>query len=81
MKKSRYFIYGCLLTVSIFLVIFAFELADLTRGYCATGGEVFTIALPLVLVWEMLSTAERVEQEKDKEIQRLRNLSKQKSSS
>ena len=67
MKKSRYFIYGCLLTVSIFLVIFAFELADLTRGYCATGGEVFTIALPLLIFKWRLWT---VEQNKKKHSQK-----------
>lgn len=80
MKKSTYFVLGCLFTLSIGLMIWAFDVADMWRGYNGTGGEVFTIALPLILVWKIISTAEQTETEKNKEIQRLRNILKQKSS-
>ena len=81
MKKSIYFAYGCIVTLSIFLMIFAFELGDNLRGYNAVGGEAFFVALPLVIMWSMITTAEQRETEKNNEIQRLRNLLKQKSSS
>ena len=54
MKKGFWF--GVALTLSILAVVWCFEYADATRGYDAIGGEVFTLALPLILVWKKMST-------------------------
>ena len=71
MKKSTYFIMGCLLSISIMVVPFVFEIADVYRGFDATGGEVFTIALPLMLVWKIVSTAEQNENWYKKKIKKM----------
>ena len=57
MKKGFWF--GVILTLSILAVVWCFEYADATRGYNSTGGEVFTIALPLYIVWKKLTTMGR----------------------
>jgi preprotein translocase subunit SecF len=52
MKKLNNFWFGFLLAASIAAVIISFLYADAVRGYDATGGEVFMLALPLfVLNW------------------------------
>lgn len=78
MKKSVYFIFGSLFTISMFLTIWAFEVADLWRGYDGMGGEVFTIALPLILVWKMVSIAEQNERILLKRLKRLQEQEKKK---
>ena len=55
-KTSGFFWFGVALTLSILAVVYCFEYADATRGYNSTGGEVFTIALPLIPVWNKLKT-------------------------
>ena len=52
-KKNLFnnFWFGVVLTFSILSVVWCFEYADTFRGYNSTGTEVFTIALPLTLVW------------------------------
>ena len=53
MKNKFWF--GAFLTIAILLVVRCFEYADAVRGYNSTGGEVFTIALPLYIVWKKIS--------------------------
>ena len=64
MKNKFWF--GVILTIAILLVVRCFEYADAVRGYNGTGSEVFTIALPLWIVWKKLTTMgqkiERLEQ-------------------
>ena len=55
MKKINIFWFGFALTLSILAVVWCFEYADGVRGYNSTGGEVFTIALPLYVVWKKIS--------------------------
>ena len=56
MRKTGYFWFGFTLTLSILAVVYCFEYADSARGYNSTGSEVFTIALPLWIVWKKLTT-------------------------
>lgn len=50
------FMLGLLLGVSIMAIPLAFAAGDIERGYNATGAEVFTIALPfLVVAWRAWS--------------------------
>jgi hypothetical protein len=51
MKRLNNLWFGALLTLSILFVVWAFTYAQDFRGSNAVGGEVFTIALPLTLVW------------------------------
>ena len=67
MKKLNNFWLGVILTLSILFVVYCFEHADITRGYEATGGEVFMLALPLTIVWLKLRKAEQ-------KIQRLKKI-------
>jgi hypothetical protein len=54
MVKLNNFWFGFLLALSISVSVFSFILADELREIPATGGEVFTIALPfLILKWRM----------------------------
>ena len=55
MKKSNIFGFGVALTLAILAVVYCFEYADAVRGYNSIGGEVFTIALPLYVVWMKIS--------------------------
>ena len=51
--KLNRFWFVFLLVVSITIIPLAFALGDAERGYDALGGEVFTLALPfLVLMWK-----------------------------
>ena len=81
MKKSVYFVFGSLFTISMFLTIWAFEVADLWRGYNGLGGEVFTVALPLILVWKMVSIAEQNERILLKRLKRLQEQERERSKS
>lgn len=58
MKLNR-FLFGFLLGLTPLIIQKAFMLADLERGFNATGGEVFTIALPLLIVQWRLWTVEQ----------------------
>jgi hypothetical protein len=60
MKLSKFW-YCVLLILSLWIAVKAFDYADYERGYDATGGEVFMIALPLSVVYWRRKT---VEQEK-----------------
>ena len=51
-------VFSIVLCLSIWSVVWSFEYADKARGYDATGGEVFTIVLPLAIVTQELSRAE-----------------------
>lgn len=59
MGKYNGFWFGVVLALTLIFVVWCFECADATRGYNATGGEVFTIALPLIIVWLRLRRAEQ----------------------
>lgn len=54
MKKTGGFWFGVALTLSILFCIWCFEYADSFRGYNSTGGEVFMLALPLMIVQNKL---------------------------
>lgn len=66
MKLNRFW-FGFLLGLMPFIIQNAFMLADLERGFNATGGEVFMIALPLLIFKWRLWT---VEQNKKKHSQK-----------
>jgi hypothetical protein len=51
MKILLDFITGLLIGLSIILIMWAFSYADSVRFYEGTGGEVFTIALPLMIIY------------------------------
>ena len=51
-------VFSIVLCLSSWSVVWSFEYADKARGYDATGGEVFTIVLPLAIVTQELSRAE-----------------------
>ena len=53
MKKFAFYV---LLSLSLLVVCCAFDYADAVRGYNATGGEVFTIILPLMVIWSKMET-------------------------
>ena len=63
--KNKDFIFGAILTLSILLVGMCFVYANKMRDVPSLGGEVFTIALPLYVVWKRLTTM-------GQEIQRLK---------
>jgi hypothetical protein len=68
MKRLNNFWFGVLLVLSVLIVIWAFDYARDVRGYGAIGGEVFTIALPLLIVrWKLWT----VEQEYKERLQQL----------
>ena len=47
------------LILSIILVIASFKYAQEVRGYDALGGEVFTLILPMLLVYNKIAYRER----------------------
>lgn len=56
MKKLNDFWFGFLLALSIVAVVWCFEYADSFRGYNSTGGEVFMMALPMLITqWKLKS--------------------------
>jgi hypothetical protein len=66
MKINRFW-FAVFLTASIFIIAAAFNLGDLERGYDALGGEVFTLALPfLVIRWREWSIEKALEERNKK---------------
>ena len=65
------FLFGIVLTASILFVIWCFDYADATRGYNATGGEVFILALPLMIAFQKISNLEEKINRKNKYIKKL----------
>jgi hypothetical protein len=57
MKNKFWF--GAFLTIVILLVVRCFEYADAVRGSNQTGAEVFTIVLPLMIVFHGISKLEQ----------------------
>ena len=53
--KNKDFIFGVILTFSILFVGMCFVYANRMRDIPSMGGEVFTIALPLYVVWKKIS--------------------------
>ena len=53
MKKILFF---AVFFLSVGFCVMNFKVADATRGYNATGGEVFTIALPLWIMYQGIKT-------------------------
>lgn len=60
------FIFGFALACSLFVVVWAFNYADVERGYNSTGSEVFTIALPFLIVTLKMWTVEQTKNRKRK---------------
>ena len=54
--KNKDFIFGAILTFSVLFVGMCFVYANRMRDIPSMGGEVFTIALPLWIVWKKLTT-------------------------
>lgn len=71
MKKTSYFWFGVWLTASIALTIWCFEYADATRGYNSIGGEVFMIALPLMIVFNKINKLQEKLNRKSQYIKKL----------
>ena len=60
MKKEKFYLsdfwYGALLVLSIWIITNAFTYADVVRAYNSTGGEVFTLFLPIFIIkWKQWS--------------------------
>ena len=55
MDMNKDFWFGFALTLAILFVVLCFEYADGFRGFNSSGSEVFTIALPLWIVWKKMS--------------------------
>ena len=68
--KSKFW-FGVILTISILLVVRCFEYADMVRGSNETGAEVFTIVLPLLIVFNQISKLEQKIQRKNEYIQKV----------
>ena len=63
------FLFSLALVISIWLVPASYEYADRERGYDATGGEMFTILIPVGLISVAFSEEERkLERLKDREM-------------
>ena len=65
MRLSRFWC-GFLLAFSIMLIPLSFAYGDLERGYDALGGEVFTIALPYLIIKWRLWTVEQIKKSRQK---------------
>lgn len=61
MKASNFW-FGFSLGATIMLIPFMFYVAQTTRGYAAIGGEVFTIALPVIILWLRAEQVKHVKQ-------------------
>ena len=59
MKRIKDVLFGVMFTISVLFVAVVFVSAYSSRGYMALGGEVFTIALPTVLMYLKLESKER----------------------
>ena len=69
MKNKFWF--GAFLTIAILLVVRCFEYADAVRSSNETGAEVFTIVLPLLIVFNQISKLEQKIQRKNEYIQKM----------
>ena len=66
MKISGFW-FGVLFAFSIVLIAVTFALGDFERGYDALGGEVFTLALPLLVIkWREWSIEKELQERKNK---------------
>jgi len=75
MKKWRLyskFLFGLFLGISLMSIPLSFAYADLERGYNAVGGEVFTTALPIFVLWWRAWSVKQLKREKQ-ERNRARN--------
>ncbi len=54
--KIKRFEFLVLFVLSVLIVQNSFILADMERGFDATGGEVFTLALPMMIIYWRLKT-------------------------
>lgn len=75
--KCNNFLFGVLFTISIILVAKSFQYATAFRvgqgiSGDSIGGEVFTIALPLLLVWQKLKAEQRAYQSLKNELKQSR---------
>ena len=73
MKIRNNFWFGLLLGVSVMLIPLSFLYADLERGYNATGGEVFMIALPILVMWWRRWSIKQIRAAKRLKSQRLKS--------
>lgn len=71
MKKLNDFWFGVLFCASICLVCYCFIIANAQRESVTVGGEVFTIALPLLVAKWKLHTVEQEKSQCRKTIHRL----------
>lgn len=60
--KLNGFLFGLLMGAALMLIPFAFYASHMTRGYDAIGGEVFTIALPVIILWLRAEQVKHVKQ-------------------
>lgn len=81
MKKIKLndFGFGVLVTVSIFICCLCFSFATSDRNAdIAIGGEIFTIALPLLIIRWKMWTVEQEKKQQQKRIAQLQQLLKEK---
>lgn len=72
-REITAFLFGVILTVSILMCCFAFKTADNNRqNQTAVGSEVFTVALPIMLVIVALKEKERAIQKQKKKTTQLK---------
>lgn len=72
--KLNVFWFVFLFILSIMLIPLFFQVADLERGYNATGGEVFMIALPyLVLKWRVWTVEQTKKTRATKRLKQVQN--------
>ncbi len=64
--KINKFEFVVLMILSLIIVHNTFILADMERGFNATGGEVFSIALPMLIIYWRLKTVQKQKQSKRK---------------
>lgn len=69
MKNNFWF--GVILTLSILISCYAFQIAYVTRGGYGIGGELFTIALPLTVVFNKILMLEAKIKRKSEYIEKL----------
>lgn len=65
MKLNR-FSFIVYMLLSIIIVQNTFIIADMERGFNATGGEVFILALPIMIIHWRLQTIKKSKQSKRK---------------
>lgn len=78
MKRLNDFWFGVLLSISILLTCYCFVIAKEQRESIKVGGEVFMIALPLLIVKWKMHTAEQEKIKKEKQYKKtIHELKKQ----